>query len=94
MLGFCLKLAEEAIDDPEKRSWDDVFGALTPVCEDLLNMVSEMYQSELPRPIPLNSVQSDLGCTSRIYFDNVTLMSQKPCQPNNKCDCTKTNGYE
>ena len=23
-------------------------------------------QSELPRPMPLNSVESDLGCTSRI----------------------------
>ena len=40
-----------------------------------------------------NSVESDLGCTSRIYFDkvmltlhNVTLTSQKPCQHNNKCD--------
>ena len=50
-----------------------------------------MYrQSELPRPIPQNSVESDHGCTSRIYFDkagdNVTLTlykvlltSQKPC---------------
>ena len=27
-------------------------------------------QSELPRPIPRNSVESDQGCTSRIYFDN------------------------
>ena len=41
---------------------------------------------ELPRPIPRNSVESDHGCTSRIYFDNVTLTlynvtltSQKPC---------------
>ena len=39
-----------------------------------------------------NSVESDLGCTLRIYFDydnvmltlhNVTLTSQKPCQHNN-----------
>ena len=47
-------------------------------------------KSELPWPIPLNSVESDHGCTSRIYFDNavdnvtltiynVTLTSQKPC---------------
>ena len=43
-------------------------------------------QSELPRPIPWNSVESDLGCISRIYFDNVTLalhsvmlVSQKSC---------------
>ena len=28
-------------------------------------------QSELPRPILPNSVESDHGCTSRIYFDNV-----------------------
>ena len=48
-----------------------------------------------------NSVESDLGCTSRIYFDNVTLIlhnvtlkSQKPCQHNNKCDCSKTNSYK
>ena len=26
-------------------------------------------------------------------FDNVTLTSQKPRQHNNKCDCSKTNGY-
>ena len=47
-------------------------------------------QSELPQSIPRNSVGSDHGCTSRIYFDNandnvmltlynVTLTSQKPC---------------
>ena len=47
-------------------------------------------QSELPRSIPQNSVESDHGCTSRIYFDNagddvtltiynVTLKSQNPC---------------
>ena len=29
--------------------------------------------------------------TSRVYFDNVTLTSQKPWQHNNKCDCSKTN---
>ena len=41
----------------------------------------------------LNSVEPDLICTSRIYFDsvtlmlhNVTLMSQKPCQHTTKCD--------
>ena len=31
-----------------------------------------------------NSVESDLGSTSRIFFDYVTLTSQKPCQHNNK----------
>ena len=48
------------------------------------------YNSELPRPIPRNSMESDHGCTSRIFFDNagdnVTLTSQKPCLHNNKCD--------
>ena len=43
----------------------------------------KQYQSELPRSIPKNSVESDHGCTSRIYFDTagdyVTLMSQKTC---------------
>ena len=45
--------------------------------------------SELPRQISRNSVESDHGCTPRTYFDNVgdnvtltlynvTLMSQKP----------------
>ena len=29
-----------------------------------------MNQSELPRPIPRNSVELDHGCTSRIYFDH------------------------
>ena len=60
-------------------------------------------QLELPRPIPRNFVESDQGCTSRIYFDNtgdnvtltlynVTLKSHEPCSHNNKCDCSKTNG--
>ena len=51
-------------------------------------------QSELPRPILWKSVESDLGCTSRMYFDNVTLTlhnvtltSQKPCQHNNLDYC-------
>ena len=53
---------------------------------------------------PLNSLESDHGCTSRIYFYNagdnvtlalynVTLTSQKLCSHNNKCDCSKTNVY-
>ena len=40
-----------------------------------------------------NSVESDLGCTSRIYFANVTLASQKPYQHNSKLECSETNGY-
>ena len=31
------------------------------------------YREESNRSTPSNSVESDLGCTSRIYFDNVTL---------------------
>ena len=59
--------------------------------------------SELPRPIPRDAVESDDGCTLKIYFDNagnnmtltlynVTLTSQKLCEHNNICDCSKTNG--
>ena len=47
-----------------------------------------------------NSVESDLGCTLRVYFDNltltshnVTLASQKQCQYNSKFDCDERNGY-
>ena len=40
-----------------------------------------------------NYVESDLGYISRFNFDNMTLMSQEPCQHNNKCDCRETNGY-
>ena len=47
-------------------------------------------QSELPRPVLHNSVESDHGYKSRVNFDNagdnvtlilynVTLESQKPC---------------
>ena len=60
-----------------------------------------IFKSELLWPIPWNSMESDLGCTLRIYFDNVTLSShnvtltsQKPCQHNNKCDCSKTKCYK
>ena len=35
-LGLCLRIP---VGDPEKRSWDDVFRALAPVCEDILKMV-------------------------------------------------------
>ena len=58
------------------------------------------------RPTPIGtasatSVESNLGCTLRIYFDNVrlaphnmTLTSQKPCQHIHRRDCSKTNGYK
>ena len=42
---------------------------------------------EAVRTASANSMESDLGCTLRVYFDNVMLMShnltltaQKPCQ--------------
>ena len=49
--------------------------------------VNSADPDEIPRyaieTAPANSVESDHGCTSRIYFDNegdnVTLMSKKPC---------------
>ena len=63
-------------------------------------MPNNRIQSELPWPIPWNSLESGLWCTSRIYFDNVTvtlhnltLASQKPCRHNYKFDCSKTNGH-
>ena len=66
----------------------------------LCSLTNHPPQSELPWQIPWNSLESDLWCTSTIYFDNVrltlhtvTLSSQKPCQHNNKCDRSKTNGY-
>ena len=60
---------------------------------DLVNLGAfntKQRQSELPLSIPRNSLESDHGCTSRIYFDNsgdsmtltlynMTLTSRKPC---------------
>ena len=40
-------------------------------------VITGCHLSELPRPIPWKSVESDLGFTSRIYFDIVTLTLQK-----------------
>ena len=67
------------------------------------NQHSSVFRGLILWFILLNSVVSDHGCTSSIYFDNacdnvtlrlynVTLTSQKPYQHNNKCDCSKTNG--
>ena len=54
------------------------------------------------RTASANSMESDLGCTTRVYFDSVTLKShnetltsqkmQKPRQYNNKIDWGVTNG--
>ena len=71
----------------------------------LKKQLDKKKQSELSRPIPPNTVESDHRCISRIYFDNaddnvtltlynVTLTSQKPCLHNNKCNCSKTNGLD
>ena len=47
-------------------------------------LLRKREQSELPR-----------GIKPRMHVDdNVTLTSQKPCQYNNKFDCSKTNGYD
>ena len=54
----------------------------------------DCYQSELPWPIPWLSMESELGCTDKIYFDKVTLTPKKPRQHNKKCDCSKTNEYK
>ena len=46
-----------------------------------------------------NAVESDLRCTSSIYFDNVTLslhnvtLTVQLGQYNNKFNCSETNGY-
>ena len=46
------------------------------------------------------SVESDLGCTSKVHFDNVsltshnvTLTSQKPCQYNNNSETKRNNTF-
>ena len=55
-----------------------------PVYKELMDVILKMNcylihrtcvrtHLELHGPIPLNSVESDLGCASRIFFDNVTL---------------------
>ena len=53
-----------------------------------------LMQLEMPQPVLWNSLESDLECTLKTYFDNMILTSQKPCQHNNKCDCSKTNGFK
>ena len=35
------------------------------------------HPRSLTRTASANSVESDIGCTSRVYFDNVTLTSHK-----------------
>ena len=54
---------------------------------------SSMYiRGLIPRNYAESAKAVPIGyhtCTSRIYFDNVTLTAQKPCQFNNKFDCSK-----
>ena len=43
--------------------------------------------------IPLaNSVEPDLRCMLRVFFDKIIMMSKKPCKNNNKFDCSEING--
>ena len=66
------------------------------------NARADLPESLLPiGTASANSMESDLGCMSRVYFDNVTLLShnwmltsQKPCQYNNKFGCSDTNGHK
>ena len=54
------------------------------------NRIRALAQLELPRPIPWNQT-TDVH--QRVFFDIVTLTSQKPYQHNSKFDCSETNGY-
>ena len=63
-------------------------------------LLSDGCLSESLGTASANSVDSDLGYTSSVYFDNVTLTShtvkltaQKIFHYNNKFDCIETNGY-
>ena len=74
--------------------------------ESVKNTRKQESQEVCPSPtaigtVSVNSVESDLGFTSRVYFDNVTLAlqnatltSQKPYQNSNKCNCSNTNAYK
>ena len=66
----------------------------------IFKLPSGLYAAVPIGTASVNSVESDLGCTLRVYFDNATLTShnmtltlQKPCQYNNKLNCSETNGY-
>ena len=77
--------------EADQATWWETFSKLQRICrkaaqvlfiakkldrEQMHNYFMSGTQPELLRPIPWNSVESDLGYTSRIYFDNVTLASQ------------------
>ena len=56
---------------------DKTFCIRVGTVESIMNEHQTTTQSEVLRPIPRNSVESDLGSTSRLFFenagDNVTL---------------------
>ena len=41
---------------------------------------SGVFNSKSTETASADCMESDLGCTSRVYFDNVTLTLWKPCQ--------------
>ena len=45
-------------------------GVYVMVHVDETSNITSNVQSELPPPTPRNPVESNHGCTSRIYFDN------------------------
>ena len=45
------------------------------------------------RPIPWNQPLPYIDGLLFMDFGNVTLKAQKPCQHNNKFDCSETNGF-
>ena len=68
--------------------------------ENCVSTVVCVLFSRVFRTTSANALESDLGCTSRVYFHNVTLTShnvtmtsKKPCQYNNKFDRRETNDY-
>ena len=76
------------------------FNCRVGVCQSICVLISDGCLSESFGTASANSVDSDLGCTSSVYFDNVTLTShtvkltaQKIFHYNYKFDCSETNGY-
>ena len=70
-------LPEETYSSSNSKPQREQFVRLRVVSILKRDVVHNDQQSELPRPIPRNSVELDHGCTSSLYFDdagdNVTL---------------------
>lgn len=49
LVRLCIGLAEEAIDEGNKRSWEDVFGQLAPVCVEILEELKDKEVSTVLR---------------------------------------------